>query len=286
LFEALFHHATEGIILCRKNGMIVIANQSAADQFGYKPEELAGKPIELLIPQRYHENHKTHRHHYQQHPSPRKMGQGRDLFGLRKDKTEFPVEVSLSPVMIDEEEIIIAFTIDITKRKQQELEILKNQKELEAVTQRLKQSNEQLEKKVSDRTQVLHEALMALEKSKKELQQSLEKERELNELKSRFLSMASHEFRTPLTAILSSASLIGDYRESDHQEKRLKHVERITNAVNSLNDILSDFLSISKIEEGKIAAEFKLFSITGLLEEIESELKAMLKKKSTAYCSA
>lgn len=258
--------------------MIAIANEAAGRQFGYMPDELIGKPIETLVPSRYQKKHETHRGNYNHHPEPRRMGQGRDLFGLRKDGTEFPVEVSLSPAKIDDEEIIIAFTIDISKRKQQETEIREKQKELEAITQRLKQTNEQLEKKVSDRTQVLHEALLALEKSKEELQRSLKKERELNELKSRFLSMASHEFRTPLTAILSSASLISDYSEPTHQEKRLKHVERITNAVNSLNDILSDFLSISKIEEGKIAAECKPFSLKSLLEEIESELKAMLKK--------
>jgi PAS domain S-box-containing protein len=278
LFEALFHHATEGIILCNKNGMISIANEAAGLQFGYPCEELIGKPIETLIPVRFRQKHEAHREHYNRHPEPRKMGQGRDLFGLRKDGTEFPVEVSLSPAKIDNEEIIIAFTIDITRRKQHELMIQEKQKELEAITLRLKQTNEQLEKKVADRTQVLHEALLALEKSKEELQHALARERELNELKSRFLSMASHEFRTPLTAILSSASLIADYTESAHQEKRKKHVERITNAVNSLNDILSDFLSISKIEEGKIAAELKSFSIKNLVEETASELKAMLKK--------
>jgi len=278
LFEALFHHATEGIILCKRNGMITVANEAAGRQFGYSVEELIGKPIETLVPSRYQKSHESYRENYSEHPEPRKMGQGRDLFGLKKDGTEFPVEVSLSPAKIDNEEIIIAFTIDITRRKQQEYLIREKTKELELITEWLRQTNEQLEKKVSDRTQVLHEALMALEKSKAELQLSLAKERELNELKSRFLSMASHEFRTPLTAILSSASLISDYSEPSHQEKRLKHVERITNAVNSLNDILSDFLSLSKIEEGKIAAECKSFSLKNLLNEIESELKAMLKK--------
>lgn len=258
--------------------MIVLANEAAGRQFGYQPEELIGQSIEILVPSRFQRKHEAHRENYQHHPEPRRMGQGRDLFGLKKDGTEFPVEVSLSPAKIDDEEIIIAFTIDITRRKQQEALIQEKQKELETITLHLKQANEQLEKKVMDRTQVLHEALTALEKSKTELQHALEKEKELNELKSRFLSMASHEFRTPLTAILSSASLISDYSDSHHQEKRMKHIERITNAVNSLNDILSDFLSISKIEEGKISAEFKPFSIRHLLEEIESELKAMLKK--------
>jgi PAS domain S-box-containing protein len=278
LFEAIFRHATEGIILCDKHGIIKIANEAACHQFGYRSEELEGQMIEMLIPVRYRHSHMSYRREYEQHPQPRPMGQGRDLYGLRKDGSEFPVEVSLSPARIDNEDMVIAFTIDITYRKQQERLLLQKQQELETITQKLKQTNEQLEKKVADRTQVLQEALMALEKSKNELQTALAKERELNELKSRFLSMASHEFRTPLTAILSSASLIADYTEAEHQEKRLRHVQRITNAVNSLNDILNDFLSLSKIEEGKVSAQFKPFSITLLLAEIEAELKAMLKK--------
>ncbi len=278
LFEAIFHHATEGIILCDQYGIIKIANQAACHQFGYRREELEGQTIEMLIPARYRHGHRNYRKEYGQNPQPRPMGQGRDLLGLRKDGSEFPVEVSLSPARIDNEDMVMAFTIDITLRKQQEKLLIEKQQELESITQKLKQTNEQLEKKVADRTQVLQEALMALEKSKNELQTALEKERELNELKSRFLSMASHEFRTPLTAILSSASLIADYKEAEHQEKRLKHVQRITNAVNSLNDILSDFLSLSKIEEGKVSAQFKPFSIKLLLAEIEAELKAMLKK--------
>ncbi|MCC6384726.1 MAG: PAS domain-containing sensor histidine kinase [Bacteroidia bacterium] len=278
LFEVLFSHASEGIILCLKDGTIHSANPVACHQFGYEEGELNNEKIEVLIPKKSRESHIEYRHEYNEESSHRRMGHDRETLGLTKQGKEFPVEVSLSPAVIDGKEIIVVFTLDVSKSKNQEQLIQRKQKELEALTQRLMQTNEQLEKKVADRTKVLHEALTALENSKEELQKSLVKERELNELKSRFLSMASHEFRTPLTAILSSAGLIGEYKEETHQEKRLKHVERITNAVISLNDILTDFLSYSKFEEGKIAVDFKSFHLTDLLDEVKAEVKALLQK--------
>src|ERR1043165_5467748 len=89
--------------------------------------------------------------------------------------------------------------------------------------------NAELERKVEERTQSLKDAL--------------EKERDLGELKSRFVTMASHQFRTPLSTILSSAYLIGQYKEAGDQTKRDRHIERIVSSVNMLTDILNDFLS-------------------------------------------
>lgn len=89
-------------------------------------------------------------------------------------------------------------------------------------------------------------------KAEQEIFAALEKERKLNELKTNFVSMASHEFRTPLSSILSSASLIEKYAKSEHQKNRLKHVAKIRANVKNLTTILNDFLSIEKIETGLI----------------------------------
>lgn len=114
-------------------------------------------------------------------------------------------------------------------------------------------------------------------KAETDLRITLEKEKELSELKSRFVSMASHEFRTPLSTILSSAYLVSKYEEKEDHPKREKHVQRIVSSVNMLTDILNDFLSVGKIEEGKIQVRMVTFDIKQHLEQIISELNGLLK---------
>jgi signal transduction histidine kinase len=92
---------------------------------------------------------------------------------------------------------------------------------------------------------------MKLEQSQKELSEALDKERELSEIKSRFVSMASHEFRTPLSTVLSSASITIQDTSTEDQPVRNKHITRIKESVKHLNDILEDFLNLGKLDEGK-----------------------------------
>ena len=117
------------------------------------------------------------------------------------------------------------------------------------------------------------------EKADEDLREALDKEKELSELKSRFLSMASHEFRTPLSTVLSSTYLIEKYTTIDDQVKREKHVQHIVSSVNMLTDILNDFLSVGKIEEGKIQARLTQFNIQELIISIAGEIKNNLKKQ-------
>ena len=117
-----------------------------------------------------------------------------------------------------------------------------------------------------------------LKKAEESLKKALEKERELSELKSRFLSMASHEFRTPLSTILSSSYLLMKYVKTEEQSKRDKHLERIISSVNMLTDILNDFLSIGKIEEGKISVRPEEINIRQFMEGIVNEIRIILKK--------
>ena len=128
---------------------------------------------------------------------------------------------------------------------------------------------------VEERTHQLKETLSKLERSKEELGRSLSKEKELNELKSRFVSLASHEFRTPLSTILSSTYLLQKYTTSEEQLKRQKHIERIISSVNTLTDILNDFLSVGKIEEGKISVKKSAFNLRTLVSRIIDEVKSI-----------
>lgn len=150
---------------------------------------------------------------------------------------------------------------------------------------KIRQLNAELEKRVEQRTKDLELALKKLEQTNQDLKRAevemlkaLEKERELNTLKSKFVTIASHEFRTPLSTILSSAALIAKYTNPADEDKRIKHVNRIKSSVNNLTGILNDFLSIGKLEEGKISNNPVAFDIVQFCEEITEEMSAIVKE--------
>lgn len=125
--------------------------------------------------------------------------------------------------------------------------------------------------------------ISARKKAEEDLLNALKKEKELSELKSRFVSMASHEFRTPLSTVLSSAYLIDKYATSDDQPKREKHLHRIISSVTMLTDILNDFLSVGKIEEGKIQVRQTQLNIREVITAIAEEIKNNLKKQQQIH---
>src|SRR5689334_699288 len=241
-FTSLFQNATEGIVLTNGKGNIVLINPAAQRMFGYPANEVIGQSVEILIPSRFSTQHKQLRNGFYEHPQNRVMGKGRELYGRRKDGVDFPVEVSLSSYRRDNELFVIAFVVDITHRKETEKNILLQQKELEKMASDMRKLNTQLEAKVEERTLILKEALQKLEESQQELSEALDKEKQLNEIKSRFVSMASHEFRTPLSTILSSATLVSKYVTAEENDKRDRHLRKIKDSVAHLNSLLEDFL--------------------------------------------
>jgi len=106
-----------------------------------------------------------------------------------------------------------------------------------------------------------------------EMFKALKQERELGELKSRFVSMASHEFRTPLSTILSAANLIARQNEPGHENERIKNVERIRSSVRNLTDILNEFLSLGRLEEGKVTVNNEVFDLVEFMRTIVQELQ-------------
>lgn len=128
-----------------------------------------------------------------------------------------------------------------------------------------------------ERILIVEEDISEIKKAEQETRLLLEKERELNEMKSRFVSMASHEFRTPLSTILSSTSLIGKYTETDQQDKRDKHLERIKSSVKNLTEILNDFLSLEKLETGSMEVMIEKVDVSALISEILDELSSIRK---------
>lgn len=261
--DAIFQFATEGILLTNEKSEILHVNPSAEKLFGYNEGELVGEKIEILIPKRFSHKHVAHRDGFIKNPQARKMGTGMDLVGMKKDGSEFPVEVSLSPFSSDEGKFVVAFISDVTLRKVTE--------------ENLKNYSEELEKQVADRTVILQEVIVELEKTKNEVHQALQKEIEVNEMKSRFVTMASHEFRTPLATILSSLALVKKYGDQNDTDNQIKHIQKIKSSISHLTDILNDFLSVSIIEEGKVNNNVEHFNIKEFIEEVISDMESLCK---------
>jgi len=197
---------------------------------------------------------------------------------------------------------LLASGDDVTERRQQEKRIEQVNIELKANSDEILKLNSELEDRVAKRTEELgdlvgkmelanaelatevrerRQAEELLQKNREELRASLEKEKELGELKSRFVTMASHEFRTPLSTILSSASLVSKYNGGDQLEQRTKHLERIKYSVNNLTAILNDFLSIGKLEEGKVHCNPSEFDMVSFATELTSEMRELTKRGQT-----
>jgi PAS domain S-box-containing protein len=276
-FEALFNYASMGIVLVNREGRIALSNPFANKQFGYLPGEILGQPIEILIPQRFKKAHVGHRDRYNERPEARVMGTGLELFAVRKNGDEFPVQISLGHFENEEGKFTLAFIVDDTDRKANEAAIIRQREEMARVNAKMKQLNELLEFKVAERTQLLQDALRDLEESRDNLTHALEKEKQLNDMKSRFVSMASHEFRTPLSTILSSITLLSKYTTSEDQGKREKHIDRIKSSVTTLTDILNEFLSLGRIEDGKVEPKWTEFSLTELVHAVSRQMDPLRK---------
>ncbi|GHN00299.1 hypothetical protein WSM22_17880 [Cytophagales bacterium WSM2-2] len=287
-FREIFQSMSEGIIIVDEQGGIVIANPMAEQLFLYHQNELNGKPLESLLPERLRKGHVSFRRAFNDNPNPRRMGFGRDLVAVRKDGTEFAVEISLSYTKMSGKLLVMAFISDISQRKKTEEALSKSEEQLITYAA-------ELEKKVEMRTEALNNTVIKLEqevierkKAEEEARKALEGERELNELKSKFVSIASHEFRTPLSTVLSSASLIQQYKDKGDLEKVNKHVSRIKSSVNHLTVILNDFLSLGKLEEGKVEVNNEPITVNDFFNEIAEEVNATLREgqRITVKCSS
>ncbi len=524
--NAIFNNATEGMLIMNKLGEIILINSFAERLFGYGHSELIGTKIESLLPARFHSSHRIQRLQFMDYPKSRPMGSGRELFAIRKDGTEFPVEISLGHFTNQEGTFAIAFIIDLSEKDQslkaivqqqklahtyfelapvlfvtldlrgiilgineygaqhlgyQKEEVLgknwfkeflnpdieqdvfgyflsmvegannkmeyentvlnKNGTELEIswrnsvirdlngniisvlaagtdITERKKQEritiahhtqiqnlNDQLEVKIRKRTIDLNQALTELteanhELTKKErlfksiahyfpdgvigvlnkdmkyifadgeemhnigllksdnvgervfdsihpalsdqaeeklkevfkgsridyditlnnltysissvplpdengvineiiiviknitqqkktelnLYRSIEKERELSDMKSKFVTMASHEFRTPLSTILSSVFLLESYMGTDLENNKANHLGKIRKSVNNLTALLNDFIQLGKLEEGRVKVNLEPVQVRIYLEELVPELELVRKGDQSIHC--
>lgn len=264
LLEAIIDTAIDGIITIDSMGIVESINPAALELFGYEASEVIGNNISMLMPDPDRSQHDSYIENYKSSGKKKIIGIGREVRGLRKDGTTFPFRLAVSEVFYRERRIFTGIIHDLTNEKEAQ--------------ERLLRHTEELEETVRERTKDLIKLVSELEKAKAEVSNSLEKEKELNQLKSRFVSMASHEFRTPLSSVQLSASLIDKYIQKPDFQAVNKHTARIRAAVELLNNILNDFLSLEKLEAGKVVVNKAMINVVHLGEEIVEDMQMICKK--------
>ena len=288
ILQSIIETAIDGIFLIDTDGFILLCNAAGEKLFGYNVGELAGKNISLLIPLPHDENPTGYVQNYLRTGIKKIIGIGTEIEGLRKDGTLFFARLAVSDIILNGVHYFSGIIHDLTDVKKIEHELTK--------------LNHQLEQKIDERTTELQDAInrlldtnmllsesiekhkayeSALLSTRDELAKSLEKEQELGILKSRFISMASHEFKTPLASILSSAALISRYETFEQAEDRKRHIERIKASVTHLNTILSDFLSIARLEEGRFELKVSRFELDTIIADLLGEMEVLLKPDQT-----
>jgi len=247
--QGIIDTAIDGIITIDHRGHIESINTAGAKLFGYSPAEVRGNNVSMLMPQPYRDQHDGYIRRYQKTREKRIIGIGREVEGQRKNGSTFPFRLAVGEVVLNDRVIYTGIIHDLS--------------DVHLAREQMITLNNELEQRVIDRTE--------------ELTKALSQEKEFSELKSRFVTMASHEFRTPLSTILSSAALIGKYSKEDQQDKRDKHIKKIKSSVAHLTGILNDFLSLSKLEENKVNAKRVYVDINALCLEVIEEVSALIK---------
>ncbi len=233
LFERLFEAAPDPTLLADGRGRILRVNQQVRDVLGYTPEELVGEPVEVLLPHRFRGGHGAKRAAFLAAPEVRPMGAGRELHALCADGSELSVEISLSPVPLDDATGVIATVRDITDRRRAEAE-------LQAYTARLEAMNDEL--------------------------------RALDRLKNDFVSMASHEIRTPLTVLQGFVEILLRSPYAREDEGHRSQLEVIQRNVLRLGRLTNNLLVLARIEEGAVNSSPTVVDAHALAVQVVEEL--------------
>lgn len=262
--NAIIENVIDGFLIIDQNGLVISVNPAACSLFGYTGKELYGKNVSMLMPSPYRDHHDEFLQRYQLTGQAHIIGIGREIMGLKKDGEVFPARLAVSEVIYNDKKFYAGIVHDLRQEKKTEGQQQQYTSQLEAV--------------VEERTTFLKTVVDTLEKAKEEVNTSLLKEKEVSRLKTSFVSVASHEFRTPLSHIQLSAALIERYYERLDKKLVFKHLNKIQMAVKMLTVLLNDFLSIEKIEAGKVGPISKEFDLKILCEEIIDAMRMQAKK--------
>ena len=243
--------APDAMLIIDGAGIICFANQQMSTLFGYRHEEIIGRSIEELMPAHLRERHVGHRNQYMRNLRVRPMGAGLDLFARRRDGTEFPVEVSLSPIGDDEQQLVAAAIRDCTERNRAKADIIAAREAAERARE-------------------------AADEAREMADQAREAADRANQGKSRFLATASHDLRQPLqTLALLNGSLRRLVPDSGAQEA----IAQQELAIGAMSRLLNALLDISKLESGGIKPAATSFRVAALFQELSHEFGGIAARK-------